>query len=480
MKTGAEYLEDLRKIERNVYVLGEKVTNILENPVINPTLKALKAGFDLAENSQHSKWMTATSSLINKKINRFNHIMGSVEDCVQRIVQNRKFQNNVGSCAVRCTGCAALNALYATTYEMDQKNGTSYHQRFVEFVKYVQENDLCVGSGMMDVKGDRSRGPAEQEYDDLFLKVVAEREDGIVVRGAKAHQTGAVMTHETIVVPSRLMTGKDKAYAVAFAIPSNAPGITHIYQHNFADARYTLAEDIDKGGSFSCSFGGTTLMVFDNVFVPKERIFMMGEYDFTRLLLRRFAILARMWEGGCRPGIFDLLIGAGAAIAEYNGVPKASHIREKLTDIAIMSESIFATAIAACYYAQASPAGVYFPDQMLCANSKLYSIHSYYEAIKLINDIAGGLVMTMPSEQDLKHPEVGKYLQHYLKGAPHIATEDRMRMFRFIEALTAGPVACALHFGGGTIEAQRITIWQATAVEDKKKMAERLAGVNLG
>lgn len=477
LKTGTEYVTDLKEINPSVYFMGEEI-DVTEHPVLRASLKATAQTYDLAHDSNYTDLSTADSPLIGEKVNRFNHIISSLDDLINRVQFLRTWQNLVGSCALRCTGCAALNGLYAATYDMDQRFGTGYHQRFLNFVKSVQKNDLYACSGMMDVKGDRKLGPSEQSDPDMFLRVVEERPDGVVVRGAKAHQSAACLAHEILVVPSRVLTEKDKSYAIAFAVANGTPGVIHIMQHSMSDSRALVAEDMDLGNvKYGTSFGGCSLMIFNDVFIPNERIFMKGEYEYSRILMRNFACLARMWEGGCRPGLLDLLLGAGQAIAEYNGIAKASHIQQKLTDIAYMAETIYGCTIGACQMGEASPSGVYFPHGMMCSVSKLQAIDAYYEASKLAVDLAGGLVMTLPSEKDFRHPELGAFLEKYLKGTAEVPTEHRIRMLRFIESLTSGSVACALHHGGGPIQAQRVTIWQASGVQDKKKMAQVLAGI---
>jgi 4-hydroxybutyryl-CoA dehydratase/vinylacetyl-CoA-Delta-isomerase len=479
VKTGAEYIEDIRKIEPCVYILGEKVKNVVDHPIVRPTLNATAYTFDIAQDPKYAGLATATSSLTGDRVNRFNHLLLSQEDLYNRVEFMRVWQNQVAACAVRCTGSAAINGLYASTYDVDKKRGTEYHKRFVEFLRNVQKKDLFVCSGMIDVKGNRSLGPSEQVDPDLFLRVVERRKDGVVVRGAKAHQTGAALSHEILVVPSRVLTEKDKDYAIAFAIPNGTKGLIYIFQHSLLDSRALVAKDIDLGNTkYSSSFGGTALMVFDDVFIPNERIFLNGEVESSQTIMRNFASLARMWEGGCRPGVMDVLIGAGMAIAEYNGIPKASHVMEKLTEISFLAEAIFGSAVAGCKYCWVSPAGVHFPDPKLVSVSKLQAIHNFYEALKLILDIAGGLAMTMPSERDFRSPEVGKYVEKYLKGAEPFPTEHRIRMFRLIETLAAGPDSCALHHGGGPMEAQRITIRQRSITEEKKKLATALIGLD--
>lgn len=478
LKTGAEYIEDLKKMKPAVYNLGEKVEDITQDPIIKPSINMLAQTRDLAFDPECSDIWRVTSPLTNEEVNRWNYVPRSTDDLIKRIEQNKLYQFKVSGCALRCAGSAALFGIYNATYDTDQKLGTEYHKRLLEFLKYAQKEDLILSGCAIDVKGDRSLPPHQQADPDLYLRIVEERKNGIVVRGAKAHQTAAPLCHETVVVPSRRMFEKDRNYAVAFAVPNSEKGITYIYQHSYIDSRALVAEDIDfgikNGGNYA---GATCVMIFDDVFIPKERIFMQGEWEFTRPLMRTFAALARMWEGGCRSGGAEVMLGAAQAIAEYNGIAKEPHVIEKMREIAYLNQVMYATAIAACARGRKMPSGAVMPDEVFASVSKLQTIHGFYEIAKLVADIAGGLVVTMPSEKDYKHPATHGYLEKYLKGAADVPTEHRIRMFRLIECVAACNNICGMHIGAGAIEAQRVTIWQAAKPEEKKRIAERLAGI---
>jgi len=480
MLSKEDYLNYLRKKEANVYVLGEKVEDCSENPVLKPTVAILSKCLELAADPKHSDIMTGTSHLTGKKVNRFNHLTMSKEDLFKRLEHVAFLQTKTGSCAMRCAGCNALCALYSITYEMDKKLGTDYHEKFIKYAKYIQENDLVVGSGMMDVKGVRPLRPHQQPDPDFHLRIVEERSDGVIVRGCKAHQTVSAISHEMIVVPCKVLKENEKEYAVAFGIDVNTEGITHIQQHNFQDSRHVVAEQgsIDFGNiQYGSSFACTSLMIFDDVFVPNERIFMHGEYQYTYPLIRRFGSHARLTEGGCRSRMIDLLIGAGQAISEYSGLDKQSHIRDKLTQLSFLSQSIRGPAIAAAYHGFSTPSGIYLPDSLLCSTSKLQAIHANYEANKLINDIAGGFVSSMPSEKDYRNPVLHDFMEKYLGRVSGVPTEHIIRIFRFIESISMSPVVGALHYGGGTLEAQNVTIGGETNFQEYKKWALSLSGI---
>jgi 4-hydroxybutyryl-CoA dehydratase/vinylacetyl-CoA-Delta-isomerase len=287
MMTAAQYEESLRKLNLDVYMFGKKITDVVEDPVIRPSMKAVAKTYDMAHRPEYEDLMTAQSHLTGKKINRFTHIHQSAADLVKKTKMGRLLGAHTGCCFQRCVGFDAMNALSIVTFDMDQKLGTSYNQRFLKFLAHVQENDLTCDGAMTDPKGDRSLPPHKQPDPDMYMHVVEEREDGIVVRGAKAHQTGAVNSHEIIVMPTLSMREEDKDYAISFAVPSDTPGITYIMGRQSCDTRKLEDLSIDQGNIL---FGGhEALCVFDNVFVPWERVFMYKEYEFAGSLVEKFA-----------------------------------------------------------------------------------------------------------------------------------------------------------------------------------------------
>ena len=282
-------------------MFGKRVENVVDDPIIRPSMNAVAATYELAHKPEYEEIMTAKSHLTGKKINRFTHIHQSVDDLVKKSKMGRLMGSLTACCFQRCVGMDALNALSITTHAIDAKYGTEYNKRFLKYLEYVQENDLICDGAMTDPKGDRSLPPNKQADPDIFLHVVEERPDGIVVSGAKAHQTGAVNSHEIIVMPTITMREEDKDYAVSFALPSDAEGITYIMGRQSCDTRKLEGMTFDRGNMF---FGGhEALVVFDDVFVPWERVFMYKEYEFTshaRGELRLLPPPELRLQGGCR------------------------------------------------------------------------------------------------------------------------------------------------------------------------------------
>jgi len=442
-------------------------------------MNSVKMTYALAHEPQYEDLMTAKSHLTGEKVNRFCHLHQSTEDLIKKVKMQRLLGQKTASCFQRCVGMDAINAVDSVTFEMDQKLGTEYHKRFVKFLKMAQENDWTIDGAMTDPKGDRGLPPSKQADPDLYTRVVEKRKDGIVVRGAKAHQTGAINSHWILVMPTISMTKDDADYALSFAAPADAEGVYYIYGRQSCDTRKLEGGEIDVGNR---QFGGhEALMVFDNLFVPWENVFMCGEYDFSGLLVERFAGYHRQSYGGCKVGVGDVLIGAAALAAEYNGAAKASHIKDKLIEMIHLNETLFSCGIACSAQGHRTASGTYLIDLLLANVCKQNVTRFPYEIARLAEDIAGGLMVTMASEKDLRHPEIGKIVEKYLKGVASVPTENRCRVLRLIENITLGTAAVgyrteSMH-GAGSPQAQRIMISRQGNLEQKKQLAKAIAGI---
>lgn len=481
MMTREQYVESLRKLNLKVYFMGELIENPVDHPMIRPSMNSVAMTYELAEKEEYRDVMTAVSNLTGERVNRFCHLHQSTEDLVNKVKMQRLLGQKTASCFQRCVGMDAFNAIFSTTFEMDKALGTEYHKRFTEYMKFVQKNDLTVDGAMTDPKGDRSLSPSKQEDPDMYLRVVEVREDGIVVRGAKAHQTGAVNSHEQLIMPTVAMKEEDKDYAVSFAVPSDAEGVIMIYGRQSCDTRkLEKFASMDVG---NVEFGGhEALVIFDDVFVPNDRVFMCREYEFAGMMVERFAGYHRQSYGGCKVGVGDVLIGAAAVAADYNGVPKASHIKDKLIEMTHLNETLYACGIACSCEGKKMPAGNYQIDLLLANVCKQNVTRLPYEIARLAEDLAGGIMVTMPSEQDLRSKEVGHYVAKYLKGAKGISTENRMRVLRLIENITLGTAAVgyrteSMH-GAGSPQAQRVMIARQGDLESKKQMAKNIAKID--
>ncbi|OGO18142.1 MAG: 4-hydroxybutyryl-CoA dehydratase [Chloroflexi bacterium RBG_16_48_8] len=481
MKTSEEYVNSLRNLKRDVYLFGEKLEDPLDHPIIKPSTNAIAMTYELAHDSQFRNLATVPSSLTGIPINRFTHLHQSAAELVEKIKLQRVLGQKTAVCFQRCVGWDAMNALDSVTYELDEAYGTEYHKRFRSFLGTVQEKDLVCDGAMTDVKGDRSLSPSQQADPDLYLHIVDERKDGMVVRGAKVHQTGIVNSHEIIVMPTASIREEDADYAISFAVPTDTPGITVILGRQSCDLRLMEGGVIDPG---NIRFGGHEgLVIFEDVFVPWERVFMCREYAFAGMLVERFAAYHRQSYGGCKVGLGDVAIGAAALIAEYNGTDRASHIRDKIVEMVHLNETLYSCGLACSSEGKATGTGTYLVDIILANVTKHNTTRFPYEILRLLEDIAGGLLVTLPSEKDFRHPEIGPKIDKYLKGKAGVPTENRFRLLRLIENMTFGRAAIgyraeSMH-GAGSPQAQRIMIARTVDFEAKKELAKNLAGIAL-
>lgn len=475
--TSEDYINSLRNRKLKVYLFGDLIEDIVEHPMIRPSINAVAETYDLA--AREPDLASATSHLTGETVNRFLNVAMTRDDVVLQNKMQRRLGQLTGTCFQRCVGMDALNSLYSTTFEIDGKYQTVYHERLKEFIKDVQTNNLVIGGAMTDVKGDRSLAPHQQADPDLFVRITKRTDEGVYVSGAKAHQTGCLNSHWLIIMPTMRLTENDKDYAIVGAIPVDAEGITYIYGRQSCDTRAMEGGTIDTGNH---NFGGQEAMVIlEDVFIPNELVFMNGEHDFASMLVERFTCYHRR-SYVCKSGVGDVLIGAAAQIADYNGVEKVSHIKEKLVEMTHLNETIYATGIASSYQSKPTASGAYLNDDMIANVCKHHVTKMPYEIGRLAQDLAGGMVVTMPSEQDFRSEEVGHLLEKYLKGRADVSTENRMRILRLIENMTLGRNAVgylteSMH-GAGSPQAQRIQIARQMQIEFKKNLARELAGID--
>lgn len=476
IETGEDYINSLRKRGTMLYLFGERIEEPVDHPVIRPSINALRATYDLA--LAEPELATAHSPYISKRVNRFLHIVQSPEDLVQKNKMQRRLGQLTGTCFQRCTGLDTISVLHSITFDIDQKHGTAYHPRFIEWLKQAQEKNILLAAGMTDPKGDRSKRPHEQSDPDMFLHVSGRNDQGIFIKGAKAHMTGGWNQHWICVMPTMNLGEKDKDYAVVAMLPGDAEGITYIYGRQSCDTRAMEGGSIDVGNA---EYGGQEVLVyFDDVFIPFEHVFMDGEAEFAQEMVARFTSYHRA-SYVCKTGLGDVMVGAAASIAEYNGVENVSHIKDKLVEMVHLNETIFSSGIASSYSAKKMPSGIYMNDSMLANVCKHNVTRFPYEISRLAQDLAGGMMVTMPSEQDYNSEAVGDIVKKFLKGRDDIPVEARMRILRLIENMTLGRNAVgylteSMH-GAGSPQAQRIQILRGMEVEQKKWYARRLAGI---
>jgi 4-hydroxybutyryl-CoA dehydratase/vinylacetyl-CoA-Delta-isomerase len=433
--------------------------------------------YSLAAKEEYRDLATAKSHLTGRTISRFTHVHQNIEDLIKKVKLLRVLGQKTGTCFQRCVGFDGINAVYSVAYEIDEKLGTDYLQRFNRWLTHIQDENHMVVGAMTDPKGDRSKSPADQPDPDQYVHVVDRREDGIVIRGAKLHMTGSVNSHEILVMPTTAMDEGSKDYAVVCAVPIDAPGITLIFGRQANDDRRDRMERIDVGKPSFGAVGGEAVLVFEDVFVPHENVFMDGEVEFTGELVYRFAAHHRANYGACKTGLMDVLIGAVSYLSLIQGTAKGSHVRDKVTEMTHLSETLYSSSIACSAEGWPTPSGAYMVDTMLANVCKQNVTRFHFEVARLALDLAGGFIATLPSQHDLENEDVGHLVRKYFSGVADIPTEDRIKIARMIEAMTGGTALVESMHGAGSPQAQRIMIYREGKLAEKIKLAKRLAGI---
>jgi 4-hydroxybutyryl-CoA dehydratase/vinylacetyl-CoA-Delta-isomerase len=474
IKTSKKYYESLNKLNPLVYILGEKVENVFEHPLISHMTASVAKTYEIENDPEGKKFLVTRSDLIDEDVSRFVKFYKSPEDLLAKIRMLKFISQRIGGCYMRCTGMDAISSVGIEAYNCDKKHGTNYFERLKNFVQFIQKNDFAVFSGVTDVKGDRSLRPSQQKDPDLYLHVVDKDKNGIIVRGAKIHQTGSICAHWGLIVPAREMREADKDYAVCFAVPTDTKGLIHVYGRGTLEAR--PLQGCDLGNVEFSKFA--PMVIFNDVFIPWDNVFLCGEYEYAGEMVRNFGNYHRHSHGGCKCGVGDILIGAAAVAADYNGLSNVSHINSKYVEMMKVIEAIYGCSVAASIESKKTPSGIYTVDPVLSNTSKLYEGKELHEVIRMMIEIAGGMVADVPSDKDFSNPEIGPLLTKYLKGADSVSTSDRVRIFRLIEKLAfeSRDIVSNIH-GAGSPETHKMTILRNADIESKKTLAKKLAGI---
>jgi 4-hydroxybutyryl-CoA dehydratase/vinylacetyl-CoA-Delta-isomerase len=479
IKNGREYIESLRKLNPIIFYRGKRIKDVTRHAATAPHVRSAAMTYALASKEKYRDLATATSHLTGHTISRFTHVHQNAEDLLKKVKLLRVLGQKTGTCFQRCVGFDGINAVYSVAYEIDEKHGTDYLGRFKKWLTYIQDENLMVVGAMTDPKGDRSKGPADQHDPDQYVRIVERRDDGIVIRGAKLHMTGAVNSHEILVMPTTAMDERSKDYAFVCAIPVDAPGITMIFGRQAGDDRRDKKERIDVGTPSFGAVGGEAVLVFEDVFVPNERIFINGETEHTATLVYRFAAHHRANYGACKTGLMDVLTGAVSYLTQIQGTMKGSHVRDKVTEMIHLSETLYSSSIACSAEGEPTPSGAYMVDTMLANVCKQNVTRFHFEVARLALDLAGGFIATLPSQHDLESAEVGHLVKKYFSGVKDIPTEQRIKIARLIEAMTGGTALVESMHGAGSPQAQRIMIFREGDLQNKIKLAKALIGIPL-
>ncbi len=478
LRSAAEFKEGLRD-GRVVFYRGTRVEDVTTHHDLGIGVEHVALDFELAEDSDHQALMTWMDPGLNEQISRYFKTPVDSGDLLNRREMIERSTRLGGSVVllIKEIGTDALFALDLVTEHLGKNAGGAYNERVQAFHQECKIRDLSLAVAQTDVKGDRSLNPSEQEHPDYYVRIVEEREDGIVVRGAKAHTTCAPYVDELIILPTRAVKEEDAAYAVSFAVPVNTPGLKLIASPFGSPPVSAFHHPISSEHRMI-----DTLTIFDDVFIPNERVFLKGEWQYAGPLANTFVEFHRFTAASYKPPLCDLFIGAAALLAQYNGVDKASHVREKLTKLITYAETVRGLTLAAAHDCRINDNGTAVPNIVLTNLAKFHFASNYHQAVSWVQDIAGGLVVTGPSEEDLQNPETKDYIEHFLGGGNGVGAEARLKAINLVRDLTASTFGgynelLAIH-AEGSLETQKITILRDYDVERCLQLAKEAIGVD--
>jgi 4-hydroxybutyryl-CoA dehydratase/vinylacetyl-CoA-Delta-isomerase len=483
LMTPAQYEDSLKELNLKVFMNGKKVDDILENKNIRTVVEANKASYAWALDPSYEHIMSCHSPLIDDVVNRYTHVSASIDDLVKKAEAGTFTAEMLGTCIYRCVGYDAFHSLASTCWEMDRDLGTEYHPRFMEYLKMVQSRDLSVAGALTEPRGKRSQKTLDWPNPYLSLKLVDQNKDGIVVRGAKISISGAFASHELVVLPQAAHFEGEEDYAIAFATPTDAEGITCVCQYSPYSAERDMANDLEELGNPVFGQRETSMVVFDNVFVPWERVFHCGEYPYSIRFVTRFAKTHRMTCGGtCKVGFMNQIIGASRLIQEYKGLENATHINDQLMEMVVLRETGRACGLAAANKGAEDPpgSGVFLPDELMGNVSKLNICDAFWKVMALAGDIGGGLVVTMPSMKELKNPEVRDYVEEFYSFGSDEPTENIMKVHKLLQHWTAGQHGVATWHGAGPVMAQHIMLQRVIDYEHEKSIVKQALNLREG
>jgi 4-hydroxybutyryl-CoA dehydratase/vinylacetyl-CoA-Delta-isomerase len=471
-----QFLSSL-KDGREVYYRGKLVEDVASHPVLQIGVQTALVDYEITENEEYMDFAVAIEN--GEEINRFLYAPRTKEDLLKRM---QLIETGSRLCRgfppfAKEGGSDALNAARVASKYVDEKYGTCYNERVEAFARHLQEHDLSLAIGMTDVKGDRSLRPSQQADQDLYLRIVEDRPDGIVVRGAKAHMTAVQYANEIIILPTRAMSEADKDYAVAFAIPVNTKGIKMISRAGAYEDR--PLKEVPISGLFDIM---DALVVFDDVFIPKERVFLKGEWEFAGLFTKMFANFHRMTASAYKYPFIELMIGAAKLMADYNGTSKTGHAKEKISELILYGETLKALTRSACENpVEDKLTGIVYPNPTISNAAKYHFANHYHQMVKYLQDISGGIIVTLPTEDDFENEELRPFILKYLAGNASIEPEHRYRLIRLIHDMVASDMGgfwevTTIH-AEGSLMALRLAVFAEADFTIYESAARNAAGI---
>lgn len=474
IRTPEQYVESL-KDGRVIYLDGERIPDITKHPKFWGSINGVAMSYVLASDP---KWRDVITVEEDGERIMFLWVQPkSVEDLLRR----REVYKAAHHTGARLPGMGpdAMAAAGVVAARMDKELGTHYTEAVEDYRQHLKKTDPAITGAITDVKGNRALRPSAQEqHKDFYVRVIDRQKDGIIVRGAKVHISATPTCNELIVSPCRAHREEDKDYAVVFATPVNAPGIklltqpSLLYGQGEEQVQWDWPNSGRGGGVSEC------LIVFDDVFVPWNRVFMCGEWQFSRDQAWLFGVFHRLY-GTCGRAIeADNMVGVAALIAEYNGLERYPHIQEKLAWLAMHAQCIEMLAQAGCEHPEVYPElGLVAPSITYTNIAKYMYANDHHEMSKLLADIAGGLAADTFSYKDWMNPEERPYLEKYLAGKAGIPTEHRLRLLRLVKDMVSGRGSAAVIHTEGSLAAQKMALYAYGDWPRYKALAKRLAGI---
>jgi 4-hydroxybutyryl-CoA dehydratase/vinylacetyl-CoA-Delta-isomerase len=475
IKTREDYLSALRGLRPNVYKFGELIEDVTSHPATKRTVESHARNYDAANDPELAEIYTTESVFTGERILRWNSMMQGSEDLIANMRMKRQNYRRTGSCTgAVCVGWNAQNVMWAVTQEMDAELGTNYQERLKNWILTAQENGLAVAGAMTDAKGNRALKPSEQPDPEVLVRVTEVRDDGIVLRGTKAMICGTAASQEIFVLPGGIYKDEDKDFAVACVVPRDIEGLTIVEATHPSDRRELEDTADDEVPDTGITQGW---LLFRDVFVPNERVFMCGEAKYTSKIIGYFTANYRACIGACVSGQGDVMIGTSVLLARANGL-SSKKFMGKLIDMSIHNQITYGLGVGACAMGTRHPSGSYFADPLTAHTNKVMVATLPYEVKRLTQEIGGGIAETgcMPSLKDLRSPEYGGILTKSLKaGAP--GGETRFKAARLAEWLTLGAGVPGCMHGGGSPDGAKLVVRFTTPWEEYVEYARTIMGI---
>lgn len=464
LRTPEQYVESLRD-GRVVYQNGERVHDVASYPPYQDEIESRATEFYMAMQPEYRDLLNIMED--GEECSFAYHVMKTPEDLARR-QQITQTLDRMGIRSTKFTGIDALNGVSYAAHKMDVEKGTDYGERIDNYRKWCQKQDPGISATMSDVKGNRALHAEDprQKHKDFYLRIVDRTRDGIVISGCKCHISGAIVSNELLCMPSRNHDEPGKDYAVSCAVPCNAKGLTFI------------ATDMEIDRGLGLGGGGSPMVVFDNVFVPNERVFLAGEWEFSRLFTTSFARYHRFSIISNRVSRIQQIAGLARLIAEYNGLTHATRIRDMLAWLAMFADMVEAMGKAAALDSKVDPEiGLAAPNEIYSNCAKFFCADNMHQAIKYLQDITGGIAATMPSWKDWENPKTRPYIEKYLGGDARYPTEERIRTLFKINEVASAPAGIAYLHAEGSPAAQQMMIYERADWERFKAAAKHSMGM---